>query len=349
MEPKRKYRIMQDFEIHEISAVDSPAQEGARAAIMKRAQTKNFEYAKPLLLSEEKGHTHILDDIGNGGETSWSRIPGEDGGHTHPWVRNADGGIDIGAADGHGHTVSLSKESGGAAEPKPKDIQKMETEKKTEDGGAELLQAQVTELTKRAERAEKVAELSDEQKAHMGTLEKDGQDAFLSLSADDREAVIAKTREADPVVYTTDDGVELRKSAGDQLVSMAKKLDAQNRKLEKAEQLAKRQDLEKRAAAFENLPGELTAKVALLEAVDGIEDEGVRKSVLEILKADDAGLAKAFEEHGTTEAPDAGDAEAQLETLAKKISVDQKVSLAKGWELAAQTPEGRALYAQIAG
>ena len=70
-QPKGKKRVMKEFKITEISAVDSPAQEGARALIMKRMdgddkgkQKKDEKLKKAwdnlfdVLTSEVSGHQH---------------------------------------------------------------------------------------------------------------------------------------------------------------------------------------------------------------------------------------------------------------------------------------------------
>lgn len=114
--PKRRKYLMSDLEIVEISAVDRPAQEGARAVLMKRdngAGDANAEdYSKRVFLTTStEGHAHLVDEqtfdgsFREGGETSWSQSEGEERGHSHPWVRNDDGSITIGEADGHTHEV----------------------------------------------------------------------------------------------------------------------------------------------------------------------------------------------------------------------------------------------------
>jgi hypothetical protein len=107
----KKKTIMESFRIDEISGVDRPAQEGAKALLIKRAKPEDLEkgwgYSNPFLLSEVDGHTHILDDDGSkGGETSWSKSEGEEGGHTHPWVRDLEGRLVIGMSEGHTHNMT---------------------------------------------------------------------------------------------------------------------------------------------------------------------------------------------------------------------------------------------------
>ena len=90
---KSQKRIMREFQIHEISAVDIPAQSGATLSIMKRALEKGL-----MMTTAVDGHQHLLNtDDGRGGITTWND------GHDHPWVLNDSGVIIIGLDDGHDH------------------------------------------------------------------------------------------------------------------------------------------------------------------------------------------------------------------------------------------------------
>lgn len=110
----KKKTIMRSFKIHEISAVDTPAQEGARAVLMKRHSEKGI-IDEPLekgavLTSNELGHSHLIYCLeSSGGSTSYGKTKSEadnDGiGHDHPYVITADGKIVIGEAEGHSHTA----------------------------------------------------------------------------------------------------------------------------------------------------------------------------------------------------------------------------------------------------
>lgn len=70
-----------------------------KAAFSKQAQ----------LLSEVDGHTHLLDDTCMDNHTSYEKAPEDEYGHAHPWVRNSDGSITIGAVDGHTHELTAQK------------------------------------------------------------------------------------------------------------------------------------------------------------------------------------------------------------------------------------------------
>ena len=99
---------------------------------------------------------------------------------------------------------------------------------------------QIADLTKRNERLELIAKLSGAQKAHFDTLIGDAAADFLAKSTADRDLVIAdiakRHDEADKVVYLSKTSNEVYKAKDDpRLVEMAKRLDAESEKVEKAD------------------------------------------------------------------------------------------------------------------
>lgn len=105
---RRKKKIMRAFKINELSAVDVPAQEGARMTIMKRAEGTGSVsplVEKVALLTEDHidGHSHLILGAGDiAGFTSFGGASDEDG-HNHPWIKKADGSVIVGASHGHIH------------------------------------------------------------------------------------------------------------------------------------------------------------------------------------------------------------------------------------------------------
>lgn len=115
-------RDLSKFRINFISAVDRGAQAEQGHVLLKRdgearVTVRNFaskedlakylaDYTNPVMLSAVDGHTHLLDDSGRAGETTWSRSKREQGGHQHPWIRNTEGEIVIGEAEGHTHSIA---------------------------------------------------------------------------------------------------------------------------------------------------------------------------------------------------------------------------------------------------
>lgn len=85
-------------------------------------QQEGAVYTKRLrLTTAEDGHSHLVDDSLEGGNTSYDKAESDDYGHSHPWVRNSDGTITIGESSGHGHDVMLAKAGDGEDEEKPYD------------------------------------------------------------------------------------------------------------------------------------------------------------------------------------------------------------------------------------
>src|SRR5688500_15780942 len=110
---------MRSFKMTEISAVDVPAQEGALAAIVKSAGGLGGIKSIPIvkyrdehdrspsrLTTDVKGHSHLVTSMdAMSGETTYGKMPGEEYGHTHPWVRTLEGDVVIGASSGHTHEI----------------------------------------------------------------------------------------------------------------------------------------------------------------------------------------------------------------------------------------------------
>lgn len=107
---KKKRAIMKEFTLTEISAVDTGAQEGAVAVLMKRTDNTLVEKLV-VLTSSVQDHQHAVDLHSynfedGGGMTSWQGETTESQ-HNHDFVINADGTITIGEANGHTHEVDL--------------------------------------------------------------------------------------------------------------------------------------------------------------------------------------------------------------------------------------------------
>lgn len=344
-----KRNIMRAFKIAEISGVDVPAQEGAKALIMKRAPKSDAVAKNAALTNAVNGHTHMIvlsyppESYGyngelNAGTTSW------DADHCHPWVRTEDGTVVIGEAKGHTHEVAtVGKTASQSAGSTGEQVETKETAMTLE------------EMQKQLARVTALAELNDVQKAHLQSLDAAGQEAFLAKSAAEREADVAAVAkaaaEADPVVYKTLDGIEIRKSDGGALLTLAKSNDdlrKSNAKLqEDAADAALTREVEK---DYAHLPGDLDARKALIKAAKTIPDATQRDVALNALKAQSIALAKATETlgHGGA-APEVTDAEKSLDDLAKAYQKEHSVSFAKAMDAVLQTPKGAELYDRATG
>jgi hypothetical protein len=186
----------------------------------------------------------------------------------------------------------------------------------------------VKELEAKLAKAEALATLTDVQKSHYSELDEAGQEAFLAKSSTERDAEVEIAKSADAVVYKSLDGEEFRKSDDPRLVAMAKRADAQMKALEKAEQREAETALRKRAEEeLSSLPGDVDTHVAILKAVDSIENEDVRKAAMEVLKSKNEVASSAYTTRGTTVISKAasGDAHAELDRLAKAYQKEHDV------------------------
>lgn len=387
MSGKRKTFNITKLRVGELSTVDVPAQGPAEMVLMKRAPRRAADESDDdyvnrfvsdeamkkeipdekarraaaqkglkkclVLTSDEMGHAHILDDVEQGGRTSHDKSEGDEYSHSHPWVRDLlTGEITIGAASGHTHVVLKSQpqpvgKSAGSTETP------MSETKTTNTPDAAELTKQLE--TARNELAIVKAEnsLSDGERAHYRGLGSDElRKAFRDMSPEARRAELAKASDANPVEFTSADGQIFRKNDDPRLIALAKQNDALAKSSREAAERAERVELEKRAGSdMANLPGETPVKVAFLKALEGIADATVRGKALEILKAANSGITKAFERTGTTGASPAGsstgtgnEATGQLQALAKAHADKHGVDINKAMTAVLGTPEGVALY-----
>lgn len=357
--PQRRKTIMRSLTIKELSGVDRPAQVGARALIMKRADSFDYdsdnddeltpEYVadlmkrgKAALTNPVNGFAHLilLEDFDGkevvSGLTTWQ----DD--HNHPWILRDDNQIIIGTANDHTHVVDeLSKLKDGDIEMTPE-----------EKAAAEKLEKANKELIAKNERLEKVAKLSGDVRAHFDKLkDEDEIVAFLALSDDEQKAEVDKIKkaetDADPVVYKTTSGVELRKSDGLALIEISKSNDLREKENAELRKKIADQDLRKRAETdLKFLPGTVETRMVMLKQIDAIEDEKERELSLQALKSQNEAMSVAFEEHGTGGAPPAeGSAQASLDALAKKAhEADPKLTAEQAYAKVLETPEGAKLY-----
>lgn len=316
-----KRRKMVDFEIDELSGVDHPAQKGAKICLAKRDGAQEPVFKRKRLLTEEDGHTHMIDDAEDGGYTSYERAEGEEYGHSHPWVRNDDGTIAIGLAMGHKHKAITKRDetldndpppapimakNGGGTAPTPTHSQETPM---TTPAPADARDTQIATLQADLRKRDQVIALSPAHRAVYDGLPADERDGFLAKSSTERETVAKAREEANPVVYTSEvDGAVYRKADDSRLVEMAKRHDADRKEIAKAREEAEAATFEKRAAVeLGNLPKTAKAKAALLRAVEkGVKvPDDLLPEVKEILKAANSRLIKAATEIGNNGAEEA--------------------------------------------
>lgn len=200
--------------------------------------------------------------------------------------------------------------------------------------------------------------LSPEQFAYFKGLPGADQDDYLTKSRDDRDALVAKALAADPVVHTSPDGTQYRKSVGETVLNLVKSNEALSKKLKEQGEFQKAQILKQRAdAELGVMPGEDFAKVALLESIDKIENADVRKAAQAVLMAGVEAVKTLGKSTGVGgDKPGAGDPEmapdvqkasaaytAGVTEFAKAENITKSVAFAKF----PKTEKGRALHAQL--
>jgi hypothetical protein len=358
-----KKRRMTRMVLKEISAVDHPAQAAALVSIIKRHEVDPVDdYEKDLSADQRR---HLADTgaalpdgsfyIRNGADLenaihAWGRANPSDRkkvadhikararalGMTDKLPKDGELASMLKDADGDSDSPSSNTAKGGATSMTPEQIA--------------ALTASNEQLTKRAERAEKVASLSDAEKAIFAKLEASKQDEFLALTPAGRQAEVqkaaARAADVNPVVETID-GVEYRKNDDPRLIRLAKQSQEDRTARIAAEASVKLEQLTKRAGELKHLPGDESVKVEMLKAIDGLPSE-LRTKVEAMLKAHDAGLARSFETRGVRGQNDPASPQGQLDTIAKSMrEKNPKLTEAQAQVAAMDTPEGRAAYAKM--
>ncbi len=206
----------------------------------------------------------------------------------------------------------------------------------------------ITELTAKLAKADRLATLTDAQRAHYKSLGTDGE-GFIAKSFADRESVLAEIEKANEVVYTsTSTGETFRKSDDQRLVTMAKRQDEQAVELAKRDVEIEKSEIRSIAKArIPNLPGADDVHDLIVKSIrkSGAPAEQIEAALVALSGANAAmvslGKAKGVnpgEDAQTTSLAD------QAEQLATKYATDHKVDIVKARAAIYDTPEGIALY-----
>ena len=223
------------------------------------------------------------------------------------------------------------------------------------DGDLAIAPAAAVDNTENETLKRKVAvlEMSTDVRKHYDGLSEDDQTAFLTKSADDQAAIVAKANEEDPVEVTLDDGTQIRKSAGPAVIALAKSNQKLSDDLKKANDANADAAFQKTAREeFEFLPEAGT--VEMLKAADKISDKDKKKEMLDALRASNKAASKNFKRNGNTgdlskNDDDSDDAEDKLNELAKAHAKENNTSFAKAYSDVLETEEGAKLYAETQG
>lgn len=370
--PKRNR--MNAFKINEISGVTGPAQEPATVAILKRRddaptlddskkakKSKQARKLADLLTGETNGHQHGVEvEVYDERVSIWvghSMSEGSEGSHSHPVTKNEDGVFVLGMNDGHTHELDqeailerippIAKDDGGDDDTTTgeDDMSKNANADRT----ITELNLELTELQKRFERSEDINKLTSTEKEFFDGLSPEIQDVFLGKASSLRKKMIDEADAADPVVCTTPDGVEIRKSAGPEVVALAKQAEELARKNREQEDQLRESIYAKRAEEeLRFFPGDAMVRAEILKAVDGIEDEDTRKAAHQSLRSQNEAMSKAFVSNGHRGQPIPGTPEDDLEKLTKAyVKENPKATYEQAYFAVIKTGEGRRLYSKI--
>jgi len=340
-----------------------------------------------VLTSETAGHAHSVDLDAPAGcwsdslSTSYQTAEGATEGHCHAWIYDpSTGAITIAPDSGHTHTLAdvvpvdvLAAVAGhyAAADDKPPCAvadppsggttiviaARAPAGNSTPTGGAPTVESKEPRMPTAADDTAQIASLrkllaaaigmTETQRLHVAKLAPADAEAFLALSATERNAILepleVAKREAQEVVFVSRTGELFRKLDDPRMVALAKRADA-------AERVAEQQIFEKRAATeLSHFAKVVGVRAAIVQAIDGIADEAVRKDAHEALRGANFALAKLGTPTGTADGgagPEAADPlqafEAGRAEFAKAHQIDNPID-ATGAFLG--TPAGRALKA----
>jgi len=363
-------KIMHKFTMNAISTVDNPAQAGATAVIMKRDSSEDLakimfdEVLVGMEIEEQvRGAMDEMWKLDSALRTSIYSIVDDKDEYpdTLKSVKNtlsqyvsAISSLLTEAVDEAdvevNKTVTHFKEAWSIANPSEDlpGVLKSKEDSMPNEPTVESLQKNLEEKDQELLVAKTYGELGDAEKNHYAKLEDQGKGTFLGMTPEQRSSEVAKATEEDPVVFTTGDGIEIRKSADPLMLSLAKQADKnakENLALKKANEDA---DLEKRVSEnMATIPGDTSAKIALLKAVDGIEDKETKESVLMIIKAHNDTAVLSLDKLGDR-GEDILEGEAEIEKKAKEYQKDHKIeSYEQAYSKFLETEEGKELYKRM--
>jgi hypothetical protein len=213
-----------------------------------------------------------------------------------------------------------------------------------------ILKKEVEQMDKQLEFYKALSELDEKGKTFFKGIPEKERDELLEKGLEEVVTYV-KQKTAPKNDETIElEGATIKKSeVGEGAFAVMK---AQQERIDRAEKVAKEEreirlqkELEDRAKVmFPNLKGSTEDKAQLLKSIEELP-EGIKEQQLSMLKAADAAMSKAFKEIGQGGTIQ-GDANQQLDALAKKYSKEHDVSFAKAYTAVLETEEGRGLYAK---
>ena len=262
-----------------------------------------------MVTSENDGHLHgIYIDLWSDGLDIWLMGVTLDGEWHDHFLYIVDGEYLVAPNNGHTHTIDqdmlaakivevLTKNKGHSVtlddkiadfikrvESEPMSAtNKTKPENKDTPEVSEETQKQLDDNKAEIESLKKVAALTSDEKGHYDSLTDEDKSKFLDMDEAARKAAINDAKSDDPVVYKATDGTEYRESDGKAAINLAKKFDEAEKR--HADELAKSQTAAQKSAVarFKNLSGTDEVKMAVVKALDTIEDDEQREEAYKML------------------------------------------------------------------
>lgn len=331
-------RVMRSFKLNEISAVDFPAQKGARATILKRDDRE--PYWKRDFSQEQRDHA-----ASTGAALPDGSFPIQNGSDLENAIHAMGRASD--PAKAKAHIIARAKSLGMSSKLPDgwmsknegiDDMTEAEVQKMIADAVAAALEKAGKKPAPKVDPNEPDAD-DETAKAWRAYVAKAVDAAVTKAKADakvefDKAAEIAKGDE----VIVDGAGNELRKSAiGD---AAFKFLKAQADTIELTA-------FEKKAQAeIGTLPGELALKAKILRAVSKMDKE-IKEGLEAMLKGGAAALKSLTKSRGSDISPEVKTAEQELEALTKAEMEKSKTEYAVAYSKVLESPEGQKLYNDI--
>lgn len=360
-----KKNIMREFSIGEISAVDKPAQKGARMAIMKRDNGELSTAIAKYYYNDSDKATSFVDalKITENNKKLWELRE-----ELSPLIEAISRSINSTLAD-----KELTMEAKRARIEQSADDFVAELRNKMPDLEDDLAKAFTAEALGKTEtaieetnmadetkaedvikalkadlaKAETLAKMSDAEKAYADKLDDKAKADFMSADDDTRKKMMASAKKNDVTVEV--EGKTISKSeVGEDAFKAFEKMAEFEARLAKAEGEATLSKFEKRAAdELANVIGTPVAKAHALMAVDAIQDTVAKDALTAILKAANEANASDMVTKGVSGDVGEGNAmdaiEKKADEIAKRDGIAKDAAIAKAW---AENPE---LYAQYNG
>lgn len=342
--------------------------EGVRTPLPEQKRAPVDKIQKSSLYTDEvEGHQHAIRVYEDG--TMWvdsATMAGAEYSHSHGIVFEG-GVLTILADSGHKHVLAEGQ-TGIAVVPadaivvvQARATHSKSTRSKSADEAVTTPEKSqmpteqdktIAELTKRAERAERLAKFTDAHKAHLATLSGEDADAFVAKSHAERDAVVAEVEKANEVVYTSKStGETFRKSDDPRLVAMAKRQDAQSEEIAKRDDAIEKAEIAKLAKdTIGAIAGDDDTHAYIVKSIrkGGGDAATVEKALTSLRGANDA-----MKSRGTAPGANPGSDPAPAQPLAKFNEKLAEFAKGKGKtpvQATAEfvsTPDGAALYDEL--